>query len=491
MIANLIGGAAVSGRTQQNILSDYRGIVDNAPANARLALLRSDIDTYNNVELGNTDTLFLLNLGDKTAANTRLGVGREGYSSVLRDEGFATNPAFTDTPAPKANPDLAAGGVYAANISESETRHFGVSFVKASNGATYEVSKENLARGEVLYLQDLPEIVSTIVNGVGIQLPGGGPQFARINEGSVAELRIVSRSMGNDTHTFTLDGLDAGSDDGEAADIRVSDFASKVFVDDGEYQLVYEVFDGGDTVSKTIPLIVDNLAPEITTFTASKISVYEGDTINLSLSARDAGAQDTLSFLINGVLRGQAVGSGGVFLPNQPILNDGVFTFNASVLDNDGGIVNADAIEIVAQNVAPTITHAELISSLGTSANSGFTIDIFGDSIVELGSDASDPGAFDFLRFEWDLDDDGITDFNSRNGTFDFASLFNIDDAGTEQMARLFVYDDDDVSMTQIAFNIAPVPVPVPVPGAVLLIVAPALIILARGRRQRSTSARR
>lgn len=131
--------------------------------------------------------------------------------------------------------------------------------------------------------------------------------------------------------------------------------------------------------------------------------------------------------------------------------NDGVFSVNASgtlsqhLDSNHSGaqrISVSDSLLLTVLNVAPVITG--ITQDLTVKVNEAFN----------FSASAYDPGVFDTLRFEWDLDDDGLFDnATGQNGSHSFskAGIYNI---------GLRVSDDDTSVFGNFTVTTTPVSAP-------------------------------
>ncbi len=139
-----------------------------------------------------------------------------------------------------------------------------------------------------------------------------------------------------------------------------------------------------------------NRAPSVTSLTASRTTVDEGQSFVLSLSATDANPADPLLVRLNGA--DVFFGAGSVAYSGQfTAEDDGNLTYTAQVLDDEAS-VSGGTVTITVRNLPPVIT--------GHSP----------DRLVETGEPvafevtATDPGVRDILSYSWDLDNDGAYD---------------------------------------------------------------------------------
>jgi hypothetical protein len=224
-----------------------------------------------------------------------------------------------------------------------------------------------------------------------------------INEGSVLQARMSSTDPGADAQTFTIGGLSAGV--GGTSGTRSSntvDLSSSV-ANDGSFSVNYRVADDDTSTNGTRSVTILNVAPTITaaelrngstgSFTNGNITIDEGSPLFARMSSTDPGA-DAQTFTIGGLSAGVG-GTSGTRSSNtvdlsSSVLNDGLFTMNYRVADDDTFTTMNRAVTV--RNVAPTV--------------SSFLVDGFNGPIVLLEGQtytaqmsATDPGA-DPLAFQ-------------------------------------------------------------------------------------------
>ena len=175
---------------------------------------------------------------------------------------------------------------------------------------------------------------------------------------------------------------------------------------------------------------VHNRAPSVTqTLTASELSVNEGDSITLSLSAADANSADPLLLYLNGVATSFSVGT-LAFSEPWTFEDDGQYAFTA-VVNDDEDSVSGGSVTVSVANLPPVI--GELTAAMAVKAGETFA----------LSGTATDPGVLDILTYSWDLDNDG--DFSDATGP-DISHSFA---AAGVYTVTLKVADDDGAEVTQ------------------------------------------
>ena len=158
------------------------------------------------------------------------------------------------------------------------------------------------------------------------------------------------------------------------------------YADDGNYTVSFTASDddGGSSTLSAIATIA-NSNPVVSQFNVPSSSI-EGDTVTLSAVAEDVVA-DPLSYTWD-------FGDGSVAQTGNPIShswgNEGSYTVQLVVADDDGGSVHSSAV-INVSNANPSIDQ------------SNFPGGLEGESLA-FSVQASDPG-LDTLSFEWDFGD--------------------------------------------------------------------------------------
>ena len=167
--------------------------------------------------------------------------------------------------------------------------------------------------------------------------------------------------------------------------------ASHVYVDEGQYVLTLTVTDDdGGSSSQSMTVTVANVAPVITTLSIP--TGDEGTQIAMSVTATDAGANDTISYAWDfgdGTLAaGPAV--------THTFADDGTFFVEVTATDN-AGAVGSVIVDLQIANVAPTVTSTTVLPS--ATPDEGTEVDLV--------AVATDAGADDIpdLVYSWDPGD--------------------------------------------------------------------------------------
>jgi PKD repeat protein len=211
--------------------------------------------------------------------------------------------------------------------------------------------------------------------------------------------------------------------------------------DNGTYVVTLTVTDddgGSGSTNKTIT--ATNVVPT-PTITGAPASSPEGTAINLTGSATDPGALDTITYAWSVTKNGNAYASGAGtafgFTPND----NGTYVVTLTATDNDGG-AGAASKTVTVTNVVPTatITGAPASSPEGTA--------------IALTGSATDPGSLDTFTYAWSVTRNGVA--YGTNGTAANYSFTPADPA--TYVVTLTVTDKDGGSNTKTAIiNVVPV----------------------------------
>ncbi len=206
-----------------------------------------------------------------------------------------------------------------------------------------------------------------------------------VSEGAEVSFSGTASDPGDDTlvYAWDLDG-DNQFDDGDTPEVTYT------YDDDATVTVRLRVFDGDDTVTDTLQVTVQNVAP--TADAGDNQSVNEGDTVTFAGAATDPG-NDTLTYNwdYGDGDSGDDVGP----TPTHTYAQEGVFTAELTVEDDDGG-EGSNTVQIRVANVAPTVD----LTAVDGDVNEG--------TEVNLTATVTDPGA-DTLTYTWDFGD-GDTD---------------------------------------------------------------------------------
>jgi PKD repeat protein len=219
-----------------------------------------------------------------------------------------------------------------------------------------------------------------------VSTPGG-------DEGTVLTYLSAASDPGSDDLTFTWEWGDGTSDsvsvnynDGMGPDsypspwgtfpFSSSDTVSHTFGDNGVYTVTLTVSDDdGGSDTHTVDIVIDNVAPTIIPF--GPFSIDEGFPLALTAISGDLGSDDltfTWEFELGPTIANVHYNDGvgpdpfpspwGTFpvsetdFVEQTYGDNGVFTLNLTVEDDDGGVAT-HSTEITVNNVAPSIDKVE------------------------------------------------------------------------------------------------------------------------------------
>ena len=208
-------------------------------------------------------------------------------------------------------------------------------------------------------------------------------------EGTDFNIQMIAQDRGRDDITYSYD-LDF---DGvyERSEIGL-DLVVSSFPDDGLYNIRVRACDQQDACSVAEAAVnVLNGAPEIQDVVVNS-PVDEGEVVDIRIVATDLGTDELLyAFDLDGdgeFEREQAGPATTFTLPDE-----GRHSIGVRVRDDDGES-DAQNVEVVARNVAPTA----LIVGLSVAREG---------QALELVCDGLDAGSADVLTYDWDLDGDG------------------------------------------------------------------------------------
>jgi large repetitive protein len=206
---------------------------------------------------------------------------------------------------------------------------------------------------------------------------------ARINEGQAVEFNATATDIGaNDTLTYAWNF-------GDTTNPVIGQNVTHTFVDNGNYNIVLTVTDkDGAVTTKTETVKVDNVAPVVVSI-AKPTQINEGQAIELSTIATDAGADDTLTYNWD-------LGDGTAPAIGQKVshtyIDNGVYNVVLNVTDKDGGTTK-EIIKIKVDNLAPTIINISQPPKISEG------------QAAEFSATATDPGLNDTLTHNWDFGD--------------------------------------------------------------------------------------
>ena len=232
-----------------------------------------------------------------------------------------------------------------------------------------------------------------------------------------------------DTITFAWDFGDGGTATGTQAD--------HAYANEGQYVVTVTVTDDdGDSSSQTLTVQVANVAPVIDSVTAP--SGDEGTPITMTVTATDAGVNDTITYTWD---FGDGVFDTGSSVTHT-YTDDGTYFVTATAMD-DAGDVGIATIELVVTNVDPVITSMVALPSANPEE---------GDEI-DLDATATDQGADDIpdLIFTWDVGDgsapytgDDIEHTYADDGVFTVTLTVEDQDGGVATQTLTVTVDNVD-----------------------------------------------
>lgn len=167
--------------------------------------------------------------------------------------------------------------------------------------------------------------------------------------------------------------------------------ASYTWYDDWTGMVKVEVSNGTITDTALASVTINNVAPVVEA--GPDQMADEGDLVNFSGNFTDPGILDTHDITWD---FGDGDGDTGTLTPTHTYADDGVYTVNLTVIDDDGGF-GTDTLTVTVNNVAPTAAIDSVTAPDPIEP---------GDMISFNGS-ATDPGE-DTLTFEWNFGD-GVT----------------------------------------------------------------------------------
>ena len=222
---------------------------------------------------------------------------------------------------------------------------------------------------------------------------------APVLEGSPVSIQLVAEDPGQDPITYAWDFEGDGVWDLEGLGL---DRVEHVYPDNGQYRAVVRLRDddGAETVDEVFVSII-NAAPTIVSVQNSG-PVFEGSPVQLTVTATDPGA-DTLTYSFD-------LDNDGAFdVVDQPsgarqhtFTDEGRYFVGVRVRDEDNGrAIGNTTVEVRNADPFGTLTVPEAVDE---------------GQRFELVVQASDPGR-DVLKYDWDLDGDGLYDLEDTNLT--------------------------------------------------------------------------
>jgi hypothetical protein len=274
-----------------------------------------------------------------------------------------------------------------------------------------------------------------------------------INEGQSAAAVLFAEDSDDDVVTFFLNGESLGTDE-RLSETRSASKDLGVFVNQGVFTYTGLARDdeGNFSNSVTSSITVLNVAPTITQLT-NDLVINEGDAFTFGATATDPGIQDILAFdwdlNNNSVFDYSTSNSDRASTGQYSFADEGDNPINLRVSDGDGGF-DYGSFRVKVQNIAPTIT--SVTSNLLLRSGEWFN----------FAAAATDPGVFDLLTFDWDLDGNGEYDnFTGDRGGYAF------DEKGVYTVGLRV--SDGDGGFAYSSFTVETVPEPASVLGLLTL----------------------
>ncbi len=225
--------------------------------------------------------------------------------------------------------------------------------------------------------------------------------------------------------------------------------------DDGAYIITLTVSDGdGGSVSTSAGVNVTNVAPQGSISANVPNPFAEGDTVNFSSSATDAGADDTLSYLWLVEKNGSAWS-----IPNNVVRDQSTFDFTPTdngsyivslvISDDDGGQYVATSSTMTVINAPPSASVVE---------TDGISTPQEGDTL-SYSATAADDGSADIVTYQWFVTRDNVLWYTGSPGS-DSTFSFEATDDGSYDVSVVVLDDDEDSgvsnTITTSVINVAP-----------------------------------
>ena len=181
-----------------------------------------------------------------------------------------------------------------------------------TNQITFTVSDGDL---------EVSETMTVTVNNVAPEVEAGEDQT--VNEGEEVSFTGSATDVGNDELTYSWDFGDT-----ETSDVQNP---THIYADDGIYTVTLTVSDDSTSISDTLIVTVNNVAPEVEA--GEDQTVNEGEEVSFTGSATDVG-NDELTYSWD---FGDTETS-DVQNPTHIYADDGIYTVTLTVSDDDGGV---------------------------------------------------------------------------------------------------------------------------------------------------------
>ncbi|MEO7131841.1 MAG: PKD domain-containing protein, partial [Dermatophilaceae bacterium] len=346
------------------------------------------------------------------AASTAAG-GTNGYTVTVTNPGASstTLTSITDTLSPgfsylvgsttgATTTDPAVNGqaltwtgsfvvpAATANTPGTLTLHFGVTVSTTPGTYTNSVTGAGTGVTVIPAIDTAPITVTPVVSNQPPTASAGGP-YAGV-EGSAIPLTGSASDPDADSLTYAWTyssgaGVDAGATCSFANSAALS--TTITCTDDGTYTASLSVNDGNNpAVVKTASVVVSNAAPTVVITSPADMSVVMvGQTVTLTSTYADAGANDTHTYSVDfgdGSAPVTGTATGGTISVTHTYAAIGTYDVTVTVTDDDNGVGTA-SITLVAAGAA---------NQPPTASAGGPYAGVEGSAIPLTGS-ASDPDA--------------------------------------------------------------------------------------------------
>ena len=359
--------------------------------------------------------------------------------AVSVDEGGDVTISGTVTGATALRVDLADGSPVDVAINPDDSFSLTRRYTDDVGFTAIVIPRDNLGNGVPAYVDVTVNNVDPAITGLSLTSRGAPIHPAGLRTGEPITASVSFTDPGfNDTHLITIDW-----GDGTVSGPQVSGTASHFYDNVGTYPIVVQVVDDDGGMDQTIGSVTVVKYPNLVDVAGG--SGHEGDI--LAISGRLVGTDPTQSFVRVGAStsspRDYPVTSTGHF--SIPLLLfDDTFTLIELTAFGEGSEGATIGVDVVVQNVAPTITS---LTVTDTGGNPGpFTV---GETVrVEL--DFTDPGQSDTHTTTIDWGDGTITTDEFEHTYTGSVGLYT---------ATVTVTDDDngsDVELVDVVFDIAP-----------------------------------
>lgn len=235
-------------------------------------------------------------------------------------------------------------------------------------------------------------------------LQNGNNGNITVPQGSTVALQLQATDPGNDTINFAINGGGAGSVGGGPGSTRTSSTVNQSYYAVGTFNNTFDASDqyGGVAGQVTRQVTVTNVAPSAATLVASSLTINEGQSTNVYMTATDPGSEN-LTFTIDGNGAGTIAGAPGSTRTSNtlslgPYSQTGgpssTYNITGSVSDGNGGNTSAAPLTLTVLNLPPVVTSFGELSRVPVFMGAG--------DLISFIATATDPGN-DSLTYAFDL----------------------------------------------------------------------------------------